>query len=56
MELTMKTTQERIDEIVKNYQPADGSDNYVEIDDAILRGLLEALVLSAKLELLKEDK
>jgi len=45
----MKTSQQRIDEIVKQY-----SDK--ELEGKILRNMLEALVLQAKLEQIKEFK
>ncbi len=50
----MKTTQERIEEIVIKY--ADNSIKYTSIEKVMLQKELEALVLSAGLDALKEFK
>ena len=50
----MKTTQDRIEEIVIKY--ADSSIEYTSVEKVMLQKELEALVLSAKLETLEELK
>lgn len=49
-----KTTEQRITDIVKEYAPCTGK--FTKLDEAILITELEALVLSAKLDQLKESK
>jgi len=48
----MKTIQERIDEILKEFNFFDKSDN----DCKIIRLMLEALVIQAQLEQLQKEK
>lgn len=50
----MKTTEQRIEEIVQEYSPRSGLSK--TLDEEILKRELEALVLSAKLDQLKESK